>query len=716
MNVLCTVLAAALVTATLSSATDPCPITSVGSSYDFVCHGSTQTPGRFVMWDEVDETGRLIEISRCYFKSPCITQDTSRYRVTNRPQGTEFESTLTINNVSVSDAGKVIKCRAMETSDKVINIFKMCQLSVFNLERAPSCRATVVLPDSVLMTCDFSKVHPKVTCLLGYQSDQFIHEAYIEYDETPLNVEYPVYYNITCKGLLKMRDAAQKKYFVKVLPDFERDIAVEELEKHSLALEATLTTSLVINRPRYVNLCPPDGDVTVTVNCSVVVEVSDPTFHFSVNGVRISPWSSAMKNLAGNMRGIVQVYNLTISRSSKDVRLKCQVGDVLTDTAEISVNIPPWGPPTFHNQSLPLGFSVSVARNDTLFAECSVVGGRPSVSEISVTCFSSNGKRTSHWLNASDIVYFLVLGSGQPATSFCECRASHASGCYDGTAKLEIVDSITRGPADSVNVYTLLYYIAAAFAALIVVPIVVAMCVFVCRHWDRLYYSYYGTHRKPDSPYEYIDHVTYPRPNARHSRKISTQSDSSMSNASDYVARYREHIELHQLPDTIIDDEEAPPNGRNVYMSHTPTQAPPLCGRSGATTSSRGRLTPSESNSDYESSIPPLPKRHHSSASEASMPPPPPPIPAKPQFKYDGSSVNSITTNNNNNYRHSDEEESVYITPSTPPHSSMERLPMIDRKKRLEEEAQEEKRKEEEEYLLKLLARSAEFSSDEDLP
>ncbi|KAI8764582.1 hypothetical protein BgiBS90_029967, partial [Biomphalaria glabrata] len=594
-----------------------CPLATVGKSYQLVCAGTTQSEDRFVLWDRYfEKNGNSAEISRCYFNKPCDTKDTSRYQVTNTPNGFSFRSTFAIYNVTESDSDMIINCSSMVVRIPPVDptLVMTCRLPVFDIGQEPNCVAKLALPD-VQVTCNFPKVNPKVTCELGYDTNFLTKKSIIEYDVKRLPDSSSAYYNITCKGLLKFEKVDQASYFVRILPNFETDIARQELENHARIQEVPLllVPQVVINSPPYVALCPPTLTNKVKVHCSASTTTPDPVFHFFVDNREIYA-EEPSSVLPGPLNTTLQNYTFTVNETFQNKSLKCQVDGLNFDVANITLAIPPTKPPVFKSHDgISLNSVISIRDHENISIQCLVDGGVPTVKKISVNCFALKGDQSLEAHNTSNVVFFTISGSEHVSGSRCLCSAHHVSGCYNLSAFLAVASTglnDTRTPFEDINVYTYILYVAAFFIGIILVPIIIAICVFVIRHWNNLYPKH--PQNRPNLSnhhYSYIDDSQI-RETRKAKRRQSSQTDSSLSLNSEYSRRYRDHIELHNLQEGSV--RLAAPEEYNLENGHfryteAPLPVPPPCGRPAR---NERRSTPSESDSAYERHIQAQPSRH----------------------------------------------------------------------------------------------------------
>ncbi|KAK0042049.1 hypothetical protein Bpfe_028543 [Biomphalaria pfeifferi] len=161
-----------------------------------------------------------------------------------------------------------------------------CRIPVFDVTLLPSCRAKLFMPD-VSIVCDFQRVYPKVTCLLGYESNVFQPEVLVEYVKAPTPAS-PGYYDISCRGFLKFKDRYQTTY-VRILYTYELDIKEGGNITQSRVQEVTLKWSpeMVINSPPDISICPPKMSRNVTVYCSATSSSKNVKLNLFVDNVKL---------------------------------------------------------------------------------------------------------------------------------------------------------------------------------------------------------------------------------------------------------------------------------------------------------------------------------------------------------------------------------------------------------------------------------------------
>uniref|UniRef100_A0A2C9LUX5 Ig-like domain-containing protein n=1 Tax=Biomphalaria glabrata TaxID=6526 RepID=A0A2C9LUX5_BIOGL len=485
-----------------------CPVANVGESYELHCSGRTSNEGRFIVWNQENIENRTNEeLGHCYLNSTCFTQNTSRYHVNLTLQYSlklflTFDSVLTISNVTENDRDTVMSCGVVYETWLLSEpeILMACRLPVFDLTPLPSCRAKLFMPD-VSIVCDFQRVYPTVTCLLGYESNVFQPEVPVDYVKAPTPAS-PGYYDISCKGFLKFKDRYQTTYYVRMLYTYEFDIKEGENITQSRVQEVTLKWSpqTVINSPPYISICPPNMSKNVTVYCSATSSSKNVKLNLFVDNVKVIPQKLPTQSDC-ELYITMQEYILEVDTLFQNKSLSCQREGFSNDTANIDVLVPPTSNPLFGlGERIGINHINIIPEDAKLFITCQVNGGVPLVNNISVVCFLFNGTRLLTIHNFSNFVYFTIHGKSFSLGSYCICSAHHVSGCYTKNALLRIsVDSFNENVVQSGDKSNTSYiiYIAAALVLISLVSVVIAMSAFLWRDSEcmhlyccRTYYSF----------------------------------------------------------------------------------------------------------------------------------------------------------------------------------------------------------------------------------
>ncbi|KAI8764585.1 uncharacterized protein LOC106065963 [Biomphalaria glabrata] len=480
-----------------------CPVANVGESYELHCSGRTSNEGRFIVWNQENIENRTKEeFGRCYLNSTCSTQNTCRYHVNLTLQYSlklfyTFDSVLTISNVTEDDRDTVMSCGVVYETWPLSEpeILMACRLPVFDLTPLPSCRAKLFMPD-VSIVCDFQRVYPKVTCLLGYESNVFQPEVPVDYVKAPTPA-CPGYYDISCRGFLTFKDRYQTTYYVRMLYTYELDIKEGGNITQSRVQEVTLKWSpqIVINSPHCISICPPNTSKNVTVYCSATSSSQNVKLNLFVDNVKVIP-QKPPTHLDGVLYITMQEYTLEVDTRIQNKSLRCQREGFSNDTANIDVFVPPTFNPLFGlGEGIGINHINVIPGDAKLSITCQVNGGVPLVNNISVVCFLFNETRflTAH--NFSNFLYFTIHENLSPLGSYCICSAQDVSGCYTRNALLRIsVDSFNENVVqlgDKSNT-TYFIYIAAALVSISLVSVVIAMSAFFWRHRNDIdnHYSY----------------------------------------------------------------------------------------------------------------------------------------------------------------------------------------------------------------------------------
>ncbi|KAK6960474.1 hypothetical protein BgiMline_035684 [Biomphalaria glabrata] len=487
-----------------SSLLHPCPVAYVGESYKSECSGMT-TERRFIVWTLEDKENQTSEEIK-------------------------------------DDRDTVITCVVIDEALSEQDVIMTCRLPVFDFTLPPSCRASLIMPN-VSFVCVFHKVHPKVKCEFGYDKNEFQPEVSVDYVVNPLTPFLPDYYNITCKGLLKLKkNNYQTIYFVRFSPIFELGFEVENNKILTRVQEVTLKFSprVVINSPSYISLCPPNVTRNVTVYCSATSSSQKIKLHLFVDNDKVIPQKPpTMKD--GKLYITMQEYTLEVDRHFRNRSLRCQRGRFSNDTARIDVFVPPASNPLFVlNGGMVINQITVIPGDARLSITCLVNKGTPRVSNISVVCYFVNGTRFLDKHNSSNLVIFTIYVKSLSVESNCICTAQHISGCYDEKASLKISINGTKEnhvQSEDTTDYKSIIYITVIILLLI---IIIAMSVFILRHRKAFYYYYLykkyyvripeGCNRFGSAIhfYKYVSSFKVPKPNPPPPRRLAPSCPSDI--------------------------------------------------------------------------------------------------------------------------------------------------------------------------------------------
>ncbi|KAH9523757.1 hypothetical protein Btru_040836 [Bulinus truncatus] len=481
-----------------------CPLAEEGSRYTLNCAGQMPIKPYFVEWTITNSsTNSSMSLTLCeWTSSNCETNVKPGYNITNYASGDRMSSQLIISNVTPLHRDIIVTCFTWATAIDRKEVVLKCKMAVYNIARKTDCSVSVKPSGKIQLYCENLAVYPGIVCEFTEKIDgaasnyhlNMSHRREISQGNPPL------LYKGSCEADIIPLRKGRYSYDVLIRLDYDLQQTPRNITTNVFLVDKKPEVKIEQRKPT--DLCPNAAEAKVT--CTASWFGTKPLFQFYINGQILKGTGHLVSD---GQYWYTMTYTVPINRSLHLAMMMCVVGEndsqgrflSLNDTKRLEFNFPP-EPPAFRSLvASDLSPYFDVIKGENVTVRCEVDGGHPKVSSLNVTCMRGGRVNFTLATNSSNQVSFDVYGNESYQGLYCFCYPQHPTPCYGKGRENKTIFFIVkpRGhqrdkeKGEGANKLTPIYYIVTATLALILLPVIVATCLYIRRYGTGLYTYYY---------------------------------------------------------------------------------------------------------------------------------------------------------------------------------------------------------------------------------